>query len=134
MLLLLLLLLLQLLSPPVTENTPDLLARRRRWLNGSFFALIFYITKFSVLLGRSDHSLCRRFWLLVQFVYQCSLLVNTWIGVGSLYLTIVIIFNSALAQVSVAGEARRRRPRVHGTAAAFASHAHGQNRARSVCL
>ena len=31
--------------------------------------------------------------------YQCSLMVNTWIGVGSLYITIIIIFQAAMSQV-----------------------------------
>jgi chitin synthase len=50
----------------------ELIKQRRRWLNGSFFALVFYISRFTQLLGRSDHSLCRRFWLTVQFMYQAS--------------------------------------------------------------
>lgn len=49
----------------------ELIKQRRRWLNGSFFALVYYVKRFKQLLG-PHHSICRRFWLTVQFVYQAS--------------------------------------------------------------
>ena len=70
--------------------------QRRRWLNGSFFSLIYYVTKFHNLLGRSDHSWFRRIALMVQFFYQCSALILSWFGVGSLYLSLVVIFQLAM--------------------------------------
>ena len=80
---------------------------------------------FAQLLSRSDHSLCRRFWLTVQFMYQArrpgwrapavpaaalhfsralsraqvSLLVMNWVAVGSLYLSVVIILNAAFQAI-----------------------------------
>ena len=71
-------------------------AQRRRWLNGSFFSLVYFVSKFHNLLGRSDHSWFRRLGLMVQFFYQVSTLVMAWFAVGSLYLSLVVIFNLAL--------------------------------------
>jgi len=50
----------------------ELTKQRRRWLNGSFFSLVFYVTKFSTVLHRSDHGLWRRMALSIQFVYVAA--------------------------------------------------------------
>ncbi len=80
----------------VPETLLDLLKQRRRWLNGSFFSLIYFVAKFHNLLARSDHSLIRRIALMVQFLYQASALVLSWFGVGSLYLSLIVIYKLAL--------------------------------------
>jgi cellulose synthase/poly-beta-1,6-N-acetylglucosamine synthase-like glycosyltransferase len=75
--------------------------QRRRWLNGSFFSLIYYVAKFHKLLDRSDHSWFRRLGLMVQFFYQASALLLSWFGIGSLYLSLVVIFQLALEAVDL---------------------------------
>ncbi len=70
----------------------SLFAQRRRWLNGAFFSLLYYVANFYRVITQSDHSLFRRLALLVQFVYQCAILALNWFGVGSLFLSLVTIF------------------------------------------
>lgn len=80
----------------------ELTKQRRRWLNGSFFSLVFYVTKFNTVLHRSDHGLWRRLALSVQFVYMLGLLCLNWLSVGSLFLSLVIIFSMAFDQIQTA--------------------------------
>lgn len=92
----------------VPDNLLELTKQRRRWLNGSFFALVFYISKFSRVLHRSRHGFFRRIGLSVQFVYNLGLLFLNWLAVGSLYLSYVIIFTMSFDAL----------PEVRSTAAA----------------
>lgn len=73
--------------------------QRRRWLNGSFFSLLFYVFRFYSLLVRSDHSLLRRLALVVQFAYQVVSLVMTWVGLSTLFLCIFLVCELALIEV-----------------------------------
>lgn len=86
-------------STDVPGSLLDLIKQRRRWLNGSFFSLVYYITKFTLVLQRSDHGLWRRLALSIQFVYMLGLLCLGWLSVGSLYLSLVIIFSMAFEQI-----------------------------------
>jgi chitin synthase len=70
----------------------DLIKQRRRWLNGSFFSLVFYVFRFHQLLSRSNHSIGRQLILFIQFVYQVLALVLTWFTVGTLYLCLYLVF------------------------------------------
>ena len=63
---------------------PELVAQRRRWLNGSFFAAIHSIVHFGYLYRSScvscplgtkmltvnRHSIARKFWLHIELVYR----------------------------------------------------------------
>lgn len=53
----------------VPDTLHDLIAQRRRWLNGSFFAGIHSSFHFGFLY-RSDHSFGRKMWLHVELFYQ----------------------------------------------------------------
>lgn len=89
----------------VPDNLLELTKQRRRWLNGSFFSLVYFILHFTRVLHRSRHSIPRRIGLSVQFVYQVGLLLLNWISVGSLYLSLVIIFTMSFSALpSVANE------------------------------
>lgn len=55
-----------------TDIPGDLVAlvkQRRRWLNGSFMALLYYVQSFPRLLRRSEHSFIRRIALTMQFMW-----------------------------------------------------------------
>lgn len=77
----------------------ELTKQRRRWLNGAFFALLYYISKFWNLLGRSGHSTGRRTALIIQFVYYLSLIFFNWFGVALLYLSFVMIVTFAVQPI-----------------------------------
>lgn len=84
-------------SAVAETDVPDRLAefvlQRRRWLNGSFFAAIYSLAHFPKL-WHSSHSIGRKFWLHVQFVYQMVSLVVSWFSIGSYFLVFRILTTS----------------------------------------
>ena len=85
----------------VPSTLIDLLKQRRRWLNGAFFSLVFYVFKFPSMLFRARHSLLRRLCLLVQFVYQTSWLALSWFAISTYFLCLFLAFGQALASQPV---------------------------------
>jgi chitin synthase len=61
----------------VPETLEDLMKQRRRWLNGSTFALAFSVYNFHRIFGTS-HSNMRKVFLLTQLLYYAVQLVLTW--------------------------------------------------------
>lgn len=84
----------------VPERMLELIKQRRRWLNGAFFSLVFYILKASSMLKDTNHSVVRRFGFLIQFLYYLLVLLLNWFSVSSLFLSFMIILKNALAGVS----------------------------------
>lgn len=74
----------------------ELTKQRRRWLNGSFFALLYYYAKFWKLLTRSGHSMWRKTALITQFIYLTSILFFNWFGVALLFLSFVMIIRTTV--------------------------------------
>lgn len=70
----------------------ELIKQRRRWLNGAFFSLIYYVSKFFRITKDSAHSWPRKFMFWIQFLYQLSTLILNWFTVGTLYLSFSIVF------------------------------------------
>lgn len=68
----------------VPETLISLLAQRRRWINGSWFALIDTIVKCKKLLG-ANHSCCRKLMFVVLIVYYSITAIYTWLMVGIMY-------------------------------------------------
>ncbi|OMJ87123.1 hypothetical protein SteCoe_11196 [Stentor coeruleus] len=69
----------------------QLLAQRRRWINGSWFALIDTWRTFSRI-KNSDHTRWRKIWFSFQLVYFGVTILFTWVMVGSFYLFTELIF------------------------------------------
>lgn len=53
----------------VPGNLVELIKQRRRWLNGSFFSLVYYVSKFHRF-AAGAHSIWRKASLHIQFVHQ----------------------------------------------------------------
>lgn len=51
----------------VPNALPEFISQRRRWLNGSFFAMVHSLLFFTQIL-RTNHSFTRKFFLLIQVV------------------------------------------------------------------
>ena len=76
----------------VPDNILELIKQRRRWLNGAFFSLAYYVSKFPRITKDSAHSWPRKFIFHIQFLYQLSSMILNWFTVGSLYLSFAIVF------------------------------------------
>jgi len=72
----------------------DLLKQRRRWLNGSFFALLYAILNFGRYWEDSRHSLWRKLSIMSQFFYFLVNIMLTWLLVGNYFLAFFYLVNS----------------------------------------
>jgi chitin synthase len=69
----------------VPETLEDLMKQRRRWLNGSTFALAYSVFNFNRIFGTS-HTIFRKFCLVVQLAYYGLQLILTWFLPGVFFL------------------------------------------------
>jgi chitin synthase len=58
-------------STDVPEKLVDLIKQRRRWLNGSFFAMLYSIINFGRLWSDSTHGFLQKIIISLQFAYFC---------------------------------------------------------------
>lgn len=75
----------------VPTKLVDLLKQRRRWLNGSLFALVYALLGWSRLMLNSKHSVWRKILFTIEYMYFALLLVFQWFAVSNLYLTFYYI-------------------------------------------
>ncbi|KAJ5115105.1 Chitin synthase [Penicillium alfredii] len=74
----------------VPDRMAEFILQRRRWLNGSFFAAVYAITHFYQIF-RSDHSIFRKFALMIEFIYQTIAMIFAWFGIGNFFLVFHIL-------------------------------------------
>lgn len=72
----------------VPSNLVDLIAQRRRWLNGSFFATVFVLLNWSRVFVESNHSMTRKSFLMIQYTYYVLITVFSWFLPSNFYLAI----------------------------------------------
>lgn len=77
----------------VPTDLTDLIKQRRRWLNGSLFALLYALLGWGRLLKSSSHSLPRKFLLTLQFVYYVSIMILQWVSAANFYLVYYTLVN-----------------------------------------
>nr|ODN74974.1 chitin synthase [Cryptococcus depauperatus CBS 7841] len=77
----------------VPDAVPELVAQRRRWLNGSFFAAIHSIVHFGYLY-RSSHTFTRKFFLHIELVYREFYMIFAWFALGNFYIAFFVLTQS----------------------------------------
>lgn len=84
-------------------DVPDtfhvLMLQRRRWINGSWFALIEFLREFSRIYA-SDHSCVRKLVMTLQIIWYFSTMIMTWIMVG----VFALMIEDLLVTLGVPGE------------------------------
>ena len=80
----------------VPETLSEFLSQRRRWINGAFFAALYSLKNFNKI-WQTDHSLLRKFWLHVEFVYQFITLVFSFFSLSNFYLTFYFLTGSLVS-------------------------------------
>ncbi|KAI9192963.1 chitin synthase-domain-containing protein [Polychytrium aggregatum] len=70
----------------VPKHITEFITQRRRWLNGSFFAMVYALSGAHRIL-QSSHSIPRKILLVIQFVYNAISLIFSWFALSSFYLT-----------------------------------------------
>lgn len=88
----------------VPQTLVELIKQRRRWINGSWFSLVYYLTKLHTAMRKSGHSCFRRAGFYLQFVYQLLNLVITWLTTGSFYISQWIVLRMTFAHQEFGSE------------------------------
>eukprot|EP00937_MAST-01D_sp_MAST-1D-sp2_P000971 g971.t1 len=79
----------------VPQDLVTLIRQRRRWLNGSFFALLYAIINFGRYWEDSRHSVWRKLSILTQFFYFVVNVMLTWLLIGNYFLAFYFLVQSA---------------------------------------
>lgn len=74
----------------VPSQIPEFINQRRRWLNGSFFAAVYSILHFYRLLI-SSHSISRKFFLIIEIIYQTISVIMSWFNLSMYFLVFRIL-------------------------------------------
>lgn len=72
----------------VPETLSDLMKQRRRWINGSFFAMCYALINFWRVFSLSSHSIFRKLSSLVQLIYFTISLILNWLLMSIFFLTL----------------------------------------------
>lgn len=83
----------------VPDHLSELVMQRRRWLNGSFFAAIYSSAHFYQI-WRSSHSIGRKLFFHLEFIYQTFTMLFSWFAIGNFFLVFRIL-TSALGDPSM---------------------------------
>jgi chitin synthase len=83
----------------VPKDFFKLLTQRRRWINGSWFALIDTLNN-RKRINKSGHSCCRKFWLWFLMVYYTLNVIFSWFMVGAFFLAIAIMTRKLTSIIS----------------------------------
>lgn len=79
----------------VTKLT-GLMKQRRRWLNGTFFAMLYALGNMGRIWTESAHSLGRKATLTLEFMYlTINLIFGTWFGIGIFYVLLYMLLKVA---------------------------------------
>lgn len=74
----------------VPSQIPEFINQRRRWLNGSFFAAVYSILHFYRLLT-STHTFVRKFFLIIEIIYQTISVLMSWFNLSLYFLVFRIL-------------------------------------------
>ena len=82
-------------ADPVTKLV-GLMKQRRRWMNGTFFAMLYALGNFGRIWTESGHSFGRKIVFSIEFLYLTLVtLVGTWFGIGIFYVMLTTLLKVA---------------------------------------
>jgi chitin synthase len=82
-------------ADPVTRLI-GLMKQRRRWLNGTFFAMLYALGNMSRIWSESGHSFIRKLVLTIEFIYLTLVtLIGTWFGIGIFFVMLTTLLEVA---------------------------------------
>jgi chitin synthase len=80
----------------VPDELCGLIKQRRRWLNGSFFAMVYAIINFKHFFNTSSHELFRKLLITFQFFYYGFSTVMAWFMLANFYLAFLVLVQGML--------------------------------------
>jgi chitin synthase len=75
----------------VPTTLVDLIKQRRRWLNGSLFALLYALIHFDRFYTEAGHHRMRKAWITVQLVYMWTTVLVSFVGPALFYMVIYYV-------------------------------------------
>ena len=81
----------------VPENVHELVTQRRRWFNGTFAAGVYSLVHFFQFL-RTNHSVMRKLFFLIQSLFNFFLVMFSWFNLANAWLTFEVIIDLAAQQ------------------------------------
>lgn len=83
----------------VPDSLAVLMAQRRRWINGSWFALVDALKRFKKIY-QSDHNICRKILFTLQMLYYFMNVIYSWFMVGAFCLAFTVALRKNFASYS----------------------------------
>ncbi|MES1907611.1 MAG: hypothetical protein MHM6MM_000695 [Cercozoa sp. M6MM] len=81
----------------IPEDLPSLIKQRRRWLNGSFFALVYTLSQFGRFWRKSAHSCIFKIMLSTYFMYSLLVIAAGWFMLGNFFLAFFYVVHVPLS-------------------------------------
>ncbi|TPX37513.1 chitin synthase [Synchytrium microbalum] len=81
----------------VPSGVPEFISQRRRWLNGSFFAMLHSLSNW-LALWTSKHSIIRKLGLTFLTLYNFVSVAFSWFALANFYLSFYFVFSGANSQ------------------------------------
>ena len=82
----------------VPTNLIDLIAQRRRWLNGSFFATIFVLNNWGRIYSQTNHGYIRKIAFMIQYVFYLLQTMFNFILPANFYLAVYFLIISGFQE------------------------------------
>lgn len=83
----------------VPSSLSELMAQRRRWINGSWFSMV-YTIKNCNRIHKSSHSRCRKFAFQSLMVFYTAIALFNWVLVGTFYVSFCIAMKLFMNEIS----------------------------------
>ncbi|AGO12171.1 AaceriAEL190Wp [[Ashbya] aceris (nom. inval.)] len=80
----------------VPEEPPEFISQRRRWLNGAMFAALYAQLHFFQIWS-TKHSLRRKFFFHIEFLYQFLQMFFSWFSISNFFLTFYYLAGSMIS-------------------------------------
>lgn len=87
----------------VPETLSEFVLQRRRWLNGAFFAAL-YSLRNSAQIFKTDHSVMRKVFFQIEFLYQGLTLLFSFFAIANFYITFYYLAGSIITIAGIGGK------------------------------
>jgi len=80
----------------VPNQLPALIKQRRRWLNGSLFALLYALLNWQKIITQTAHPWYRKVSFCVQFLFYILVTTMSWFSIAIFYVTFYLVLKNML--------------------------------------
>ena len=81
----------------VPEGVAEFISQRRRWLNGSFFAMTYALAHWFKIMA-TGHNIFQKLWFQIQLLYNTINMLFTWFNISLFYLTFFFLSQNVIGR------------------------------------